>query len=72
MRKLLTDMIFYTQVVDNVFMNLFFGTNGDIIYQKKVHKTLIINHLGIKIIIIDEKKAHVEIKRYTEKIGQCQ
>ena len=28
--------------------------------------------INTKPIIIDEKKAHVEIKRYTEKIGQCQ
>ena len=51
MRKLLTDMIFYTQVVDNVFMDLFLVHKVILCTKKKVHKTLIINHLSIKYII---------------------
>ena len=52
MRKLLTDMIFYTQVADNVFMNLFLVHKVILCTKKKVHKTLIINHLGIKFVIL--------------------
>ena len=46
------DMIFYTQVVDDVFMNLFLVHKVILCIKKKIHKTLIINHLGIKILIV--------------------
>ena len=49
-------MIFYTQVVDKVFMNLFLVHKVILCTKKKVHKTLIIKHLGIKIVIKQRKR----------------